>query len=199
MNSIKIAFPIVIATTIASIYLLTSINREDANGYKTITNKKQDMEKTIYDFEVKALDESSSINFSDFRGKKILIVNTASKCGYTPQYEDLQELHEKMGGKLVIIGFPANNFGKQEPGNNEEISDFCQKNYGVTFLMAAKVSVKGDDQHELFKWLCSQENNDFTGDIKWNFEKFLIDETGQLIHRFRSGTKPDSEELISKI
>lgn len=169
---------------------------------KILSNKnKQKMEtkaKTIYDFKVKSLD-GKEINLNDFKGSKILIVNTASECGFTPQYEELQELHEKMGDKVTIIGFPANNFGGQEPGTNDEIKSFCQKNYGVSFTMAAKVSVKGDDQHELFEWLCNQENNDFTGAIKWNFEKFLIDEDGELIHRYRSGVSPMSDEITSKL
>lgn len=154
--------------------------------------------KTIYEFTFETLDGTTK-SFEDFKGKKILIVNTASKCGYTPQYMELQELHEKYGDKLVVIGFPANNYGQQEPGTNAEIADFCQKNYGVTFTMASKVSVKGDDIHPIFKWLCDQENPDFTGAIKWNFEKFLIDENGKLIRRYRSGTKPMSDEILSAI
>lgn len=152
----------------------------------------------IYSFKFETLDGQTK-SFSDYKGKKILIVNTASECGFTPQYEGLQELHEKVGEELVIIGFPANNFGKQEPGSNDEIAGFCQKNYGVTFQMAAKISVKGDDMAPLFKWLCSQENVDFVGDIRWNFEKILISEEGIVLHRFRSGTKPMSKELTSKL
>lgn len=155
-------------------------------------------QENIYGFEFETLDGEKK-SFADYKGKKILIVNTASECGFTGQYEGLQELHEKVGEELVIIGFPANNFGKQEPGTNEEIAGFCKKNYGVTFQMAAKVSVKGDDMHPLFKWLCSQENVDFVGDIKWNFEKILINEQGKVEHRFRSGTKPMSKELTSKL
>lgn len=152
----------------------------------------------IYSFQVESLD-GGTINFSDYKGKKILIVNTASKCGYTPQYEQLQELWESKKNDIVIIGFPANNFGKQEPGSNEEIGAFCQKNYGVSFPMAAKVSVKGDDQHELFQWLCSQENPDFDGNIRWNFEKFLIDENGKLIHRYRSGADPLGDKIMNAL
>lgn len=155
-------------------------------------------QENIYAFEFETL-EGDTKSFSEFEGKKILIVNTASKCGYTPQYEDLQKLHNEYGEKLIIIGFPANNFGKQEPGTNDEIGAFCQKNYGVTFLMAAKVSVKGDDINPIFSWLIEQENPDFKGDIKWNFEKCLIDENGLLIHRFRSGTKPTSADITSNL
>lgn len=153
---------------------------------------------TIYDFKVPAL-ESGEIDFSEFKGKKILIVNTASACGYAPQYKQLEELYGEFNDDLVIVGFPANNFGSQESGTNEEIAVFCERNYGVTFPMAAKVSVKGSDQHDLFKWLTSQENPDFTGDIKWNFEKFLIDENGKLIHRYRSAVEPLDEEILKAI
>jgi glutathione peroxidase len=153
---------------------------------------------SIHDFEFETLDGTTK-SFADFKGKKILIVNTASECGFTPQYEALQELHESMGDKLVIIGFPANNFGGQEPGTNEDISAFCKKNYGVTFTMAAKVSVKGDEMNKIFKWLCSQKNENFTGDINWNFEKFLLNEKGELINRFRSSTKPMAKELTAKV
>jgi glutathione peroxidase len=154
--------------------------------------------KTAHDFTIKTIDGKDK-KLSDFKGKKILVVNTASKCGYTPQYEDLEKLHKEYGSKLVIIGFPANNFGKQEPGSNSEIQEFCKKNYGVSFLMAEKVSVKGDDIHPFFQWLTTQENPDFTGDIKWNFEKILIDENGKVIRRFRSGTKPLSKDLTAAI
>ena len=150
---------------------------------------------SIHEFTIKSLNDGE-IAMSDFKGKKILIVNTASECGYTPQYEQLQELHEAKGNKLVIIGVPANNFGGQEPGTHEEIASFCQKNYGVTFTLSEKLSVKGDDQHTMFSWLCEQENPDFTGDIKWNFEKFILDEDGRLIRRFRSGTSPLDEEML---
>jgi glutathione peroxidase len=136
---------------------------------------------SIYSFKVTALD-GSTIDFAKFKGKKILIVNTASECGYTPQYADLQKLYEGYKSKLVIIGFPANNFGGQEPGSNAEIKEFCKKNYGVSFPIAEKVSVKGDDIHPLFKWLTNKtENGVMDAEIKWNFTKFLLDETPQLI------------------
>ena len=153
---------------------------------------------SIHTFEFKTID-GKTMSFSSFKGKKILIVNTASKCGYTPQYEDLEKLHKQYGSKLIIVGFPANNFGGQEPGTNSDINIFCKKNYGVTFIMASKVSVKGNDMDPLFKWLTSQENPDFTGDIRWNFEKFLLDENGKLVHRYRSGTNPLDKDLINAI
>jgi glutathione peroxidase len=153
---------------------------------------------SLYDFKVKNI-EGGKIDLSAYRGKKILIVNTASECGFTGQYKGLEDLYQKYKDKLVIIGFPANNFGGQEPGSNEEISEFCSKKYAVTFPMSEKVSVKGDDIDPLFKWLTTAENPDFTGPIKWNFEKFLIDEHGRLIHRYRSMTKPESNSLINAI
>jgi glutathione peroxidase len=151
---------------------------------------------SIYDFKVKGLD-GNTIDFSDFKGKKILIVNTASQCGYTPQYEELEKLYEEYKDKLVIVGFPANNFGQQEPGSNEEIHEFCKKNYGVTFPMAEKVSVKGDDIHPLFKYLSDEAIKSGAAEpvIKWNFTKFLVDENGKLVKVFPSKVKPLSEEI----
>jgi glutathione peroxidase len=151
---------------------------------------------SIHEFSFKSID-GKTIKMSDFKGKKILIVNTASKCGYTPQYAELEELNKKFNSKLVIIGFPANNFMGQEPGSNAEIQEFCTKNYGVSFLMAEKVSVKGKDMNEIFRWLTAQPNPDFEGDIKWNFEKFLLDENGKLLRRFRSGTRPMSSDITA--
>ncbi len=153
----------------------------------------------IYDFKVESLDKGT-INFADFKGKKILIVNTASECGYTPQYKELQALYEKFKGKLVIVGFPANNFGGQEPGTALEIKAFCEKNYGVTFPMAAKISVKGDDMAPIYKWLTSKAANGvLDAEIGWNFNKFLIDENGVMIEHFPSKVKPMSEEILSKL
>ena len=154
---------------------------------------------SIYDFKVEALD-GSVIDFATFKGKKILIVNTASGCGYTPQYEGLEALAKKYQDKLVIVGFPANNFGGQEPGSNSEIKEFCKKNYGVSFPMAAKISVKGDDIAPIYKWLCNKSQNGvLDAEIKWNFNKFLLNENGVIISKFDSGVKPLSDELISKL
>ena len=153
---------------------------------------------SIYDFKSTDIN-GKTIDFSSFKGKKILIVNVASECGYTPQYEGLEKLYEKYKDKLVIIGFPANNFGQQEPGTNQEIESFCKKNYAVSFPLMSKVSVKGDDIDPLFKWMIETGNPDLTGDIKWNFEKFLFDEHGKLIHRYRSKTEPMSEVMQSAI
>jgi glutathione peroxidase len=155
--------------------------------------------KSIHDFKVAALD-GGSINFADFKGKKILVVNTASECGYTPQYKDLQALAEKYKDKLVVVGFPANNFGGQEPGSNTEIKSFCEKNYGVTFPMAAKVSVKGDDIAPIFNWLTHKSLNQvMDAEISWNFNKFLLDENGKLIDKFNSNVKPMSNDIVGKL
>jgi glutathione peroxidase len=155
--------------------------------------------KSIYDFKVESLN-GGTIDFADFKGKKILIVNTASKCGFTPQYEGLEELYEKYKDRLVIIGFPANNFFSQEPGSNTTIEEFCKKNYGVTFPMAAKISVKGKNMAPIYKWLCHKaENGVMDAKITWNFNKFLLDENGKLIAHFKSTVKPMSEEIISKL
>lgn len=160
---------------------------------------KELMGKTIYDFKVESLD-GKEINFADFKGKKILIVNTASECGFTPQYADLEKLYEEYKDKLVIVGFPANNFGGQEPGTNAEIGTFCQKNYGVTFPMAAKVSVKGDDTAPIFKYLTEKDLNGVKNStILWNFTKFLIDENGKLIDSYVSTTKPTSESITKHL
>ncbi|MCA6441168.1 MAG: glutathione peroxidase [Sediminibacterium sp.] len=154
---------------------------------------------TIHSFKVKAID-GKTIDFASFKGKKILVVNTASKCGYTPQYEALQKVYNQYKDKLVIVGFPANNFGGQEPGADGEIQEFCKKNYGVTFPLASKVSVKGDDMAPIYKWLTSKaENGVLDADIKWNFGKFLLDENGKLLAYFPSKTTPDSEDILKYV
>ena len=155
-------------------------------------------QQSVHEFTINTIDGESK-NLSDFKGKKMLFVNTASQCGFTPQYMELQELHEKHGDELVIIGFPANNFGGQEPGSNDQIKTFCKKNYGVSFLLSEKVSVKGKNIDPMFKWLNAQDNQSFKGDIMWNFEKYLIDESGKLLKRYRSMIKPDSDKIISLI
>jgi glutathione peroxidase len=154
--------------------------------------------KSVYDFSFKTID-GKEIKLSKFKGKKILIVNTASKCGFTPQYTELEQLHKQYGKDVVLIGFPAGNFGGQELATNSEIKEFCTGKYNVTFLMAEKTSVKGEDISPLFKYLTTVENPDFTGDISWNFEKFLINEKGQLVHRFKSKTTPLSADITKTL
>lgn len=139
---------------------------------------------SLYDFKMNAID-GKTIDFSQYKGKNVLIVNTASKCGYTPQYEDLQKLHEQYGDKVTILGFPANNFGGQEPGTNMQIAEFCQQNYGVTFQMFEKISVKGDDQHPLYKWLKEQTGQE----PSWNFCKYLVKPDGS-VKFFSQKVKP---------
>jgi glutathione peroxidase len=154
---------------------------------------------SIYDFKVDGL-EGGTIDFSQFKGKKILVVNTASACGYTPQYKDLEALYTKYQDRLVIVGFPAYNFGGQEPGTNAEIKTFCEKNYGVTFPMAAKISVKGDDTAPIYQWLTQKSRNGvLDATIGWNFNKFLIDENGHLVAYFPSKVTPMSDEIVSKL
>lgn len=151
---------------------------------------------SIYNFKVTGL-SGQTIDFAKFKGKKIMIVNTASKCGNTPQYAELEQLYEKYKDKLVIIGFPANNFKEQEPGTNAEIQEFCKKNYGVTFPMAEKVSVKGDDIAPIFQYLVAEAKAKGIEDpIKWNFTKFLLDENGKLITVIHNRTRPMSEEVL---
>ena len=161
--------------------------------------KPEQVPSTIYDFKVTALD-GGSIDFSQFKGKKILIVNTASKCGFTPQYEALEALSKKYKDRLVIVGFPANNFLFQEPGSNEKIATFCKENYGVTFPMAAKISVKGSKMAPIYQWLTEKKYNGFEDSrVKWNFQKYLIDESGHLVALFSPTTPPDSPEIIAAI
>ena len=151
-------------------------------------------EMSFHDFELNAID-GSPINFSDYAGKKVLLVNTASECGYTPQYEDLQGLHEAHGDKVVVLGFPANNFGGQEPGTNMAIQQFCKANYGVTFQMFEKISVKGSDRHPLYAWLEEQSGST----PNWNFCKYLIDENGKVIAFFPSSVNPMEEAITGKL
>lgn len=157
-------------------------------------------QKSLYDFKVKDID-GKDFDLSSLKGKKVLVVNTASKCGLTPQYKQLQSLFETYGGdKFTIIGFPANNFMKQEPGTNEEIAEFCQKNYGVTFKMMSKISVKGDDMDPLYKWLTSKsENGVMDSEVGWNFQKYLIDEKGHLVDMVSPRVKPDDDKILSWI
>lgn len=154
----------------------------------------------IHQFKVKTLD-GAPFDFSALKGKKVMIVNTASKCGLTPQYEQLQALYKKYGGdKFEIIGFPANNFANQEPGTASEIMEFCSVNYGVTFPMMEKVSVKGDNQHPVYQWLTKKDKNGVEeSTVQWNFQKYLIDENGNLVKVIPPRTKPDDPEIIAWI
>jgi len=145
---------------------------------------------SFYDFKMASID-GETIDFSKYKGQKVLIVNTASECGYTPQYEDLQALHEQFGGKVTVLGFPANNFGGQEPGSNLQIAQFCKKNYGVSFQLFEKIDVVGKDRAPLYAWLEKQ-----TGKVPtWNFCKYLIDENGKVVQFFPSAVNPMDEQV----
>ena len=148
---------------------------------------------SIYDFKVNSLD-GKEIDFSRYKGKNLLIVNVASECGFTPQYADLQKLHGQYGDRVVILGFPANNFGGQEPGSNQQIAQFCEKNYGVEFQMFEKISVKGDDQHPLYQWLKEKTGQEPT----WNFCKYLVKPDGT-VRFFPSKVKPLDQEILNAL
>lgn len=153
----------------------------------------------IYDFTLPDID-GKPMPLSDFKGKVVLMVNVASQCGYTPQYTALEAIYEKYKSQgFVIVGFPANNFGQQEPGTNEEIKTFCSRKYSVTFPMYSKVSVKGDDQTPLYQYLTKDTPAGINGDIKWNFTKFLVDRNGKVVQRFESKVTPDSPEVTSAV
>lgn len=156
--------------------------------------------KTFYDFKTKSID-GKEFDLSSLKGKKVLVVNTASKCGFTPQYKDLETLYKTYGGdKFVIVGFPANNFGSQEPGTNDEIKSFCQLNYGVSFPMMSKISVKGNDMDPIYQWLTKKDlNGKLDSEVKWNFQKYLIDENGNLVAEYDSNVLPTSDKIVNWI
>jgi len=155
---------------------------------------------TLHDFTVESI-TGEKIELSQFKGKKVLVVNTASKCGLTPQYEILEEVYKEFGGdEFVIIGFPANNFGAQEPGSNEEIEMFCTANYGVSFPMMGKISVKGNDMHEVYQWLTQKAKNGVEDtDVAWNFQKYLIDENGKYVAMVAPQESPACETILNFI
>lgn len=155
-------------------------------------------QENFYDFVVKDI-KGDDFKLADLKGKKVMVVNTASKCGLTTQYENLEALYKKYGGEdFVIVGFPANNFMSQEPGTNDEIASFCSINYGVTFPMMSKISVKGKDMHPLYQWLTEKDKNGFEdSSISWNFQKYLIDEDGNLVKVVSPRTDPMDDEIIA--
>ncbi len=191
MKNLLLRLPLVILVCLFAIVYISAGKIDRVTKNRSLTNL------NIYDFKLKTID-GQEISLSNFKGKKMLIVNVASECGYTPQYKNLQTLHEKYGNKLIIIGFPANNFGAQEPGTSSEIKQFCTKNYGVTFQMMEKISVKGEDVNPLYKWLSTKEDNKVCGDAPtWNFCKYLISEKGEIIKFFNSKVDPLSNEVTS--
>ncbi|MBN8697181.1 MAG: glutathione peroxidase [Bacteroidetes bacterium] len=169
---------------------------------KEIKNKPANVSTTMnttsfYDLSMTSID-GSEINFSRYKGKRILIVNTASECGYTPQYKELQKLHEQYGDKLVVLGFPANNFGAQEPGSDKDIAAFCEKNFGVTFQLFKKSDVVGDNKNVVFKWLTDKSQNGWnTDEPQWNFSKYLVNEKGELVKVFSSSVSPLDDQIVS--
>lgn len=179
---------------------LCSIVGLAALGTVFAADKEEKKVPEVLKFKMKKLDGKDA-DLAAYSGKVVLFVNVASQCGYTPQYKGLEALHEKYAEKgLVVVGVPANDFGKQEPGTNEEISDFCKKNYGVKFDVLSKVTVKGDDKCDLYKYLTRQETKwNSKGEVKWNFEKFLIGRDGKVAGRYASGVDPESDELIAAI
>ena len=179
-----------------------SENGKSANGeYSTVGNKTEKVTNmNLHNFKVTDIN-GKEFDMASLKGKKVLIVNTASECGLTPQYEQLEEIYKKYGGaKFEIIGFPANNFAAQEPGADTTIAAFCKKNYGVTFRMMSKISVKGNDQHELYQWLTKKEKNGVEdASVSWNFQKFLIDENGNYVKSVAPRTLPTDESIVSWI
>jgi len=176
-----------------------TIKSKPENTQNTTLMQEEATKKSFYDFKMEGLD-GKTIEFSQYKGKKVLLVNVASQCGYTPQYEQLQALHEKYGNKVVVLGFPANNFGSQEPGTNEEIATFCKKNYGVSFQMFKKISVKGSDMHALYKWLSDKSLNGWNEQApSWNFCKYLVNEKGELVKFYGAGVDPMGDEILKEI
>jgi len=182
-------FKILIAIVITSMGLIAFLSEK-----LTPSRKTKPVSGSIYDFKVKSL-EGKEIDFSQFKGKNLLIVNTASKCGYTYQYEDLQKVHEQYGDKVAVLGFPANNFLWQEPGSNSDIAEFCQRNYGVDFQMFEKISVKGSDKHPLYKWLEAKSGKS----PSWNFCKYVINREGNVIGFYPATVKPSDSAIVNKI
>ena len=190
-------------STMGAVYAASTLHRADTDGAETTTmNDTKTDEKTpaVLNFTMNSL-EGKPVDLSRYAGKVVLIVNTASKCGFTPQYKGLQTLNEKYKEQgLAVLGFPANDFGQQEPGTAEEIGTFCEKNYGVTFDMFDKVKVTGEDKTPLYKFLTDKDTDpQFPGEVGWNFEKFLIGRDGQILNRFKSAVKPESDEMATAI
>jgi glutathione peroxidase len=183
-----------------TILILSSCQNQAQNNTKAMEMQKPVQSQTIYQFKVTDL-YGKEFDFSTLKGKKILIVNTASECGLTPQYKDLEAIYEKYKDlNFVIIGFPANNFGSQEPGSNEQIAKFCQMNYGVTFPMMSKISVKGKDIHEVYKFLTQKDKNGLQdSQVEWNFQKYLINEEGKLIKVLSPRVLPTDSEIVDWI
>lgn len=184
-----------------TILLIIAASVAFTRGNKTSAHEGMKMTaKSVLEFSMKDID-GKDIKLDEYRGKVLLIVNVASHCGYTPQYEGLESIYKKYKDQgLVVMGFPANNFAGQEPGTNQEIKTFCKTKYNVSFPMFAKISVKGDDIHPLYRFLTSKESDpEFAGDISWNFNKFLVDRSGKVVNRFETGETPEGEKITAAI
>jgi len=195
----KLAVHLCLATTMT--LGITGLPAAHAEAEKAAETQKEKTETpAVLNFTMDNI-EGNPVNLADYQGKVILMINVASKCGHTKQYAGLEAMYKKYKDQgLVLLGFPANNFGGQEPGSDEEIATFCKKNYGVTFPLFSKISVKGEDKAPLYKYLTEEETNPgFAGEVKWNFEKFLIDRNGKVVARFVSKVQPDSEELVAAV
>ncbi len=181
------------------IYFLLSLFSKKHITSKPENSKTNTTAKSFYDFTMKSI-EGKDISFSIYKGKKVLIINTASECGYTLQFTELEELHEKNNDKVVLLGFPSNNFGGQEPGSNEEIATFCQRNFGVSFQLFEKSDVKGSNQNPLYQWLSHKDQNGWNDEApSWNFCKYLINERGELVKFYSSSVKPMSDEILKQL
>lgn len=181
-------------TSLILVIAVTTMGLASFISSKLTSGRKAPVQQSIYDFKVKALN-GDSVDFSQYRGKHMVIVNTASKCGFTPQYADLEKLHDNYGDRVVVLGFPANNFLWQEPGSNEEIATFCERNYGVSFQMFEKISVKGKNKHPLYKWLEAK-----TGESpSWNFCKYVVSKDGNDVKFFSSNVNPMDEKIVSLV
>jgi len=181
---------VTITSLLATVFLMNFTNK---------TKQVMNTNPSIYNISINSI-SGEPINLEDYKGKKILFVNTASECGFTGQYKDLEKLYKTYKDKLVVIGVPCNQFGGQEPGTLTEIQTFCEVNYGVTFLLTEKVDVKGDNQHPLYAWLTDKEKNGVkSSSVKWNFQKYLIDENGAYIDYFYSMTKPMSSKITKYV
>ncbi|MGR3810407.1 glutathione peroxidase [Jiulongibacter sp. NS-SX5] len=188
------------AGLIALVSVLIFSNFREIEEVSSNNSTTQKMVKgSLYDFKMTSLD-GQEIDLAEYKGKKVVILNVASKCGYTPQYADWQKFHEENGDKVAVLGFPANNFGGQEPGSDEEIATFCEKNYGVSFQMFSKIEVKGADQHPLYQWLSKKELNGLIDQApSWNFCKYVVNESGEVTHFFASGVKPENPEFMAAV
>ncbi|MBG8555697.1 glutathione peroxidase [Hymenobacter guriensis] len=195
----KLALPVLLLFLVACGLSSSTSSQNTAAAPMNPTTEPATAPGSVYDFTVQTID-GKPVKLSQYKGKKLLIVNTASECGYTPQYKELEELYNKYSDRVVVLGFPANNFGGQEPGSNEQIATFCEKNYGVSFPLFAKVSVTGDDTAPLYQFLADKSKNGAVSDAPtWNFCKYLVNEQGQVVAFYPSKVKPMSDELVAAI